>query len=82
SFDLVISDMTMPYMTGDRLAKELLSIRSEIPIIICTGFSERINKEKAEAIGVEGFLMKPVIKSELAKKVREVLDGNKTISED
>ena len=69
-------------MTGDRLAKELLSIRSEIPIIICTGFSERINKEKAEAIGVEGFLMKPVIKSELAKKVREVLDGNKTISED
>ncbi len=74
SFDLVISDMTMPDMTGDELAKEILSIKSDIPIIICTGFSERINKEQTEIIGVKGFLMKPVVKSDMAQMVRNVLD--------
>ncbi len=77
SFDLVISDMTMPNMTGDQLAKELLSIKADIPIIICTGFSERINKEQAETIGVKGFLMKPVVKLDMAKMVRGVLDEAK-----
>ncbi|MCP3875025.1 MAG: PAS domain S-box protein, partial [Desulfobacteraceae bacterium] len=77
SYDLVISDMTMPNMTGDQLAKELLSIKAGIPIIICTGFSERINKEQAVAIGVKGFLMKPVIKSDMAQMVRKVLDEAK-----
>jgi len=74
SFDLVISDMTMPNMTGDQLAKEILSIKPNVPIIICTGFSERINKEQAEAIGVKGFLMKPVVKFDMAQMVRNVLD--------
>ncbi|MCP3871977.1 MAG: PAS domain S-box protein [Desulfobacteraceae bacterium] len=69
SFDLIISDMTMPDMTGDQLAKNILSIRPEMPIVICTGFSEKINKEQAESIGVKGFLMKPVVKSEMAKMV-------------
>ena len=78
SFDLVISDMTMPQMTGDQLAKELISIRADIPIIICTGFSERLNQETAGSIGVKGFLMKPIIKSELAKMVRKVLDDAKS----
>jgi len=76
-YDLVVTDMTMPNMTGDKLAKEILSIRSDIPVIICTGFSERINKEQAEAIGVNGFLMKPVVKSEMAQMVRKVLDKAK-----
>jgi len=74
NYDLVVTDMTMPKMTGDKLAKEILSIRSDIPVIICTGFSERINKEQAEAIGVNGFLMKPVVKFEMAQMVRKVLD--------
>ena len=74
SFDLVISDVTMPNMTGDQLARELISIRNDIPIILCTGFSERIDKEKAALIGVKGYLMKPIIGTELAKKVRKVLD--------
>lgn len=74
SFDLVISDMTMPQMTGDQLSRELISIRGDIPIIICTGFSERLNQEKAAAIGVKGFLMKPIAKAEMAKMVRKVLD--------
>jgi len=76
-FDLVISDMTMPNMTGDQLAKEILLIRPEIPIVICTGFSERMNKEQAEMLGVKGFLMKPVLKSDMAQMVRNVLDKAK-----
>ncbi len=76
-YDLVISDMTMPNMTGDKLAKEILAVKSDMPVIICTGFSERINKEHAEAIGVSGFLMKPVVKFEMAQMVRKVLDGGK-----
>jgi len=77
NFDLVISDMTMPNMTGIQLARELKKIRLDIPIIICTGFSERLNEEKAETIGIEGFIMKPVIKSDLSKIVRKVLDKSK-----
>jgi len=77
AFDLVVSDMTMPNMTGDRLAGELISIRPNIPVIICTGFSERINKDKATALGIKGFLMKPVIKSEMARMVRKALDEAK-----
>ena len=74
SFDLVISDMSMPIMSGDQLALELISIKRDIPVIICTGFSERINQKKAETYGIRGFLMKPVVRSELAKTVRRVLD--------
>jgi nitrogen-specific signal transduction histidine kinase/CheY-like chemotaxis protein len=71
-FDLVISDMSMPHMTGDQLAREIKKISPDMPIIICTGFSERINK--AEDIGVSGFLMKPVVKSDMATMIRKVLD--------
>ena len=77
AFDLVISDMTMPNMTGDQLSRELITVRPDIPVIICTGFSARIDQEKAEAIGVKGFLMKPVVRSEMAKMVRKVLDEAK-----
>jgi len=73
----LFSDMTMPEKTGDQLAKEILSIKPNTPIIICTGFSERIDKEQAEIIGVKGFLMKPVVKSEMAQMVRKVLDEDK-----
>ncbi len=73
-FDLVITDMTMPNMTGVQLAKKLLEIRTNIPIIICTGFSTRIDNEKAKAAGIRGYVMKPVVMSKLGKKIREVLD--------
>jgi PAS domain S-box-containing protein len=78
AFDLVLSDMAMPDMTGDQLAEKILSVRPETPIIICTGFSERINKEKTDHIGVKGLLMKPVVKSDLAQMIRNVLDESKT----
>jgi CheY-like chemotaxis protein len=76
NFDLIISDMSMPGITGDKLAKELQTVRPNIPIILCTGYSERINDEKAKSIGVRALVMKPIVKNELAKTIRKVLDGN------
>jgi len=73
-FDLIITDMTMPNLTGDQLAEKLIEIRPDIPIIVCTGFSEWVNEEKAKAIGVKGLLMKPVVKSNMANLVRKVLE--------
>jgi len=73
-FDLVITDLTMPKMTGDKLVKEILNIRSEMPIILCTGFSEKVNGEKAKEIGAFGYIEKPVDKRDLAVAVRRVLD--------
>ncbi len=73
-FDLVITDLTMPNMTGDKLAGELMNIRPDIPIIICTGYSEWMSKKRAEALGIKGFIMKPIVKSDLAKLIREVID--------
>ena len=72
-FDLVITDMTMPNMTGVQLTQKLIEIRSDIPVIICTGFSEKISEHKASIMGIRGYVMKPVVRSELAKKIREVL---------
>ncbi|MDM8523952.1 PAS domain S-box protein [Desulfococcaceae bacterium HSG8] len=77
SFDMIISDMNMPNMAGDQLASEIKSIRSDIPIILCTGFSERMNEEKADILGIAGILMKPVVKSEMGKTVRKLLDEAK-----
>jgi PAS domain S-box-containing protein len=74
-FDLVITDLTMPKMTGDKLVKEILNIRSDIPIILCTGFSEKIDEKKSKAIGASGYLEKPHDKRDLAKMVRKVLKG-------
>jgi PAS domain S-box-containing protein len=76
-FDLVITDMTMPQMTGDRLAKEVLKIRPDIPIIICTGFHEKITEEKSAEMGIKAFILKPVSIINLAQRVREVLDKQK-----
>lgn len=73
-FDLVITDMAMPQLTGDRLAKNLMEIRSDIPIILCTGYSERMSEEKAKQMGISAFTMKPLEKMGLAKTVRKVLD--------
>jgi PAS domain S-box-containing protein len=73
-YDLVITDMTMPNMTGDMLAKELMKIRPNIPIVLCTGFSHKINHQRATAIGIKGFLMKPLTYLILAKAVREALE--------
>jgi len=77
SFDLVITDMTMPNMTGDRLASEMMKIKPDIPVILCTGYSKRFSDEEAIENGIKAFQMKPLIKKELAKTVRKVLDDKK-----
>jgi len=74
-FDIVITDLTMPNMTGFELAKELMQIRPDIPIILCTGFSETITEDKAKAAGIREFLLKPIAAREMAKAIRQVLDG-------
>jgi two-component system cell cycle sensor histidine kinase/response regulator CckA len=73
-FDLVITDMSMPEIRGDRLAKELMNIRPDIPIILCTGFSDQINEETAREMGIRGYAMKPLVSDDLARTVRKVLD--------
>ncbi len=74
AFDLVITDMTMPHITGLELARELLRLQPKLPIILCTGFSEKANAEKAKSFGIQGYIMKPVLLRELAELVRRVLD--------
>jgi PAS domain S-box-containing protein len=74
SFDLVITDMTMPNMTGDELAREVMRIRPEIPVILCTGYSARINQKKARAMGIRAFVSKPVLRKDIAETTRKVLD--------
>lgn len=77
-FDLVITDMTMPGMTGDRLAMELMKIRPDIPVILCTGYSRVISEESALAIGIKAIAYKPIVKADLAKIVRKVLDETRS----
>jgi len=73
-FDLVITDMSMPEMTGDRFAQEILKIRPDIPTILCTGYSEKIDKQKAKEMGIRQYIEKPIKRSVLAKMVRKILD--------
>jgi len=75
-FDLVITDLTMPNMAGDALAQEIMRIRPDIPIILCTGFSKRISEEKAKDLGIRAFINKPILKPEIAETIRKVLDEN------
>ena len=74
NFDLAISDRSMPIMTGEQLAMEMISIKPGIPIIICTGFSDENDVQRAKAMGVKGFLMKPVAMGDLAEMVRKLLN--------
>ena len=76
-FDMIITDMAMPNMPGDKLSVELIKIRPDIPVLLCTGFSEAMSVEKAASLGIKGFLLKPIIMKDLAQKIREVLDACK-----
>jgi PAS domain S-box-containing protein len=78
-FDLVITDLTMPNMTGDRLTVELREIRPDIPVILCTGYSKKYSDKTTLSIGVNAFVYKPVVKADLAKTVRKVLDEVKEV---
>ena len=77
AFDLLITDMAMPGMTGDQLAVEMFRIRPKLPAMLCTGYSETLSEQKAYDIGFSSFIMKPVDRIELALAVRKILDGAK-----
>lgn len=80
AFDLVITDQTMPDITGMEFSRRILQIRPEMPIILCTGYSNISSEEKAKSIGIKGFALKPLTMKDIAETVRKVLDSGKLTS--
>ena len=74
-FDLVITDMTMPRLTGLELSREMLAMRPDLPIVLCTGFSEGLTAERAKNIGIRDFIMKPIVFADLSRTIRKVFDN-------
>jgi PAS domain S-box-containing protein len=82
-YQAVVTDMTMPNLTGDLLAKEMKSLRPDIPVIICTGYSEKLSESRVKMLGIDLFLMKPVGRMDLANALRQLLDKqNPSLSAD
>ena len=75
AFDLVLTDQTMPRLTGDRLAAKILEQRPEIPIVLMTGFSEDVTPERCRELGFRAYLWKPIVSREMSRAIREALDG-------
>ena len=73
-YDLVLTDMTMPGMNGAELTRRLLRIRADMPVILCTGFSEMMNENKARALGIRDYVLKPLIRRDIARALRRVFD--------
>ncbi|MGD9364705.1 MAG: response regulator [Desulfobacteraceae bacterium] len=73
-FDLLVTDMTMPKITGDKLALAIKAIRPKLPVILCSGFSTQMDENKAAALGIRAYIRKPVLREQLARIIREVLD--------
>jgi len=73
-FDLVLTDMTMPAMTGAMLAQKLMEIRADLPVILCTGYSETLTQQEANLIGIKRYLQKPIQNKVLLSEIRQVLD--------
>ncbi len=76
-FDLVITDMTMPHLTGDRLAQKIITLNPQLPVILCSGFSNKIDPDRARQIGITRYIDKPLNKSEMARAINEVLSNNR-----
>lgn len=74
-FDVVVTDQTMPGLTGMALAEEVRKIRPQLPVVLCTGHSDAVSPESLASAGIEAFLMKPLTRAEMARAVREALDG-------
>lgn len=75
-FDIIITDQTMPGMTGINLSREILAIRPDMPVILCSGYSSIISEDKANAIGIRKYIMKPVTQKTIARLIREILDNS------
>ena len=74
-YDLIITDLTMPHLTGDKLASEVIAIRPDMPVIISTGYADAVDSEKVKQSGIKAFIPKPCQKQDLAKTIRLILDG-------
>ncbi|MDM8555304.1 response regulator [Desulfococcaceae bacterium HSG7] len=74
-YDLIITDLRMPGLNGDKLAIEAMKIRPAMPVILCTGFSEMTDEKRAMEIGIKELVMKPIIRNQIARTIRHVLDG-------
>jgi CheY-like chemotaxis protein len=79
-FELIITDQTMPTMTGEALVRAVRDIRSDLPIVLCTGFSYAMTKDKAAALGIDAFLLKPLVAHDLGHTIRQVLAQRKTMT--
>jgi CheY-like chemotaxis protein len=74
-FDILVTDLTMPNMTGIRLARKLRELRHHLPVVVCTGYSEQMTPEHVRTLGFNGLLLKPLVLSDLSQEVRQALDG-------
>ena len=74
-FDLVVTDQTMPGLTGVAMAQKIFTLKPRMPVIICTGFSEALTDGKARELGLAGYIMKPVVMGDFARVVRRALEG-------
>ena len=79
-FDLVITDQTMPTMTGEALVRALRDIRLDLPIVLCTGFSYAMTRDKAATLGIDAFLLKPLVAYDLGHTIRQVLARRKEVT--
>jgi CheY-like chemotaxis protein len=79
-FDLVITDYTMPVMTGIDLAGEMIAVKADIPIILCSGLNDPVSSKRLKKAGIRGFLTKPILKEDLAKLIQAVLKKGATPS--
>ena len=79
AFDLVITDQTMSEMTGVDLAQSMLQIRSESPIILCTGYRRQVSEEKAKSYGIKGLAVKPLARKDIAALIQKILDDGDVI---
>ena len=75
AFDLLFTDLTMPEMKGDELAKNILTIRPDIPVILCTGFDDQLNERDIREMGIAALIIKPIAMKDMAVIVRKCLDG-------
>jgi two-component system, cell cycle sensor histidine kinase and response regulator CckA len=81
-YDLVITDQTMPKMTGATLAQRAKALRPDIPVLLCTGYSHTVSAEEARAQGIEGYIMKPFVTNDLAAAIRRILDVKRSANRD
>ena len=79
AFDLVVTDQTMPEITGDILAVEVRKLRDDIPIVLCTGHSRRLTPDQAKNIGIDHYVMKPLLADELGNVVGNALEANRSV---